>query len=407
MAYTKLLRLAIIGLLLVACFAPLLTVEAQTYSYTFNGPFDEYYGFDWHYMGNIWIQIIAHYQNESILVTTLGYNTTLSYTYTPTTQPLFFSINTVFNISPVIVKAYERQYWLTTGETTGEYTIYAIADDLFTEYTINFLDYVNLLADYPYVEAQLLMNNTYNVITRVPVDSTNTVVMTLQQGIRYRLVLGDGTTQFVYGDFAPSGVTAVQLTLKGADFPKETLLKYPYVTFYGVRAFGNPFGSILINYNDSKADTTSFTADFKTEDGTVVYSYTVASTNTINLNWTSAVNATIYEVEVTVQHGTYGELTWSQTFANQAGDNAALFSLGFLGDWVFDTGFLLPALIILLVAACFSALNAEVGAVLTCIAALVLSYMGWLPIGAGALVAAFSLAILMALLYNRRRVVLY
>jgi hypothetical protein len=401
----KFLRLALVGLLLLACFSPLLSVKAQSYSYTFYGPYDEYYGYDWHYLGNRWVQIIAHFENQSSLIATLGFNTTLSYTYTPATQPLYFSYLVLYEISPM-VGAYERQYWLSADETTGEYTIYAIADTQYTEYTINFLDYVSLLTDYPYVEAQLLMNDTYNIVERIPVDSTNTVVMTLQQGIHYRLVLGDGTTEFIFGDFAPSSVTSVQLTLKGADFPKETLLMYPYVTFYGVRAFATPYGSIAIYYNDTKAMTTSFTATITETDGTIVDTYSTVA-NTVNYNWTSAVNATIYIVTVEVEHSEYGDVSWTQTFANQAGDNAALFSLGFLGSWFFDTGFLLPALIVLLVAACFSALNAEVGAVLTCIAALALSYMGWLPIGAGSMVAAFSFAILMALLYNRRRVVLY
>jgi hypothetical protein len=178
---------------------------------------------------------------------------------------------------------------------------------------------------------------------------------------------------------------------------------YPYVTFYGTRTFSDLTGVISIYYDDTKEQTTSFTATITDSHGTVVYTYTVASTDMITLNWGGAVNSATYTVKVVVEHGLYGDLEWSQTFPSEGGVDLQLFSLSFLGNWSFNTAYIIPALLVLFAAGCFSVLNAEVGALLATIFGIVLAYLGWLPIPVGALVSAFSLAILMALVYNKRR----
>jgi hypothetical protein len=61
----------------------------------------------------------------------------------------------------------------------------------------------------------------------------------------------------------------------------------------------------------------------------------------------------------------------------------------------------------LFAAGCFSALNAEVGAIMLVIVAIILTWMGWIPIPGGALVAGLFLAVLMGLVYSKRRVMIY
>lgn len=299
-----------------------------------------------------------------------------------------------------------RQYWVDPSEVTdlGTTEIYVFKSETeeFTNYAINFLDYTGILETYPFVQAQKLVNGTYYTVEKEQVDAQNTVNMKLINGYTYRIILGNAETTFVYGDLSMNAITGIQLTLKGADFPKESLLQYPYVTFYSYRTFETPRGTILFMYNDTKLQTISLTETITDDQGNIVYTTTLAANSTV-ITWPNAVNQTIYYLTVTVEHGLYGDITYKQTFANQAGDNSALFSFSFLGDWAFNTAYIIPALIILLVAACFSVLNAEVGAILSTIAGIVLAWIGWLPIPVGALVSAFAFSILMALVYNKRR----
>jgi hypothetical protein len=190
------------------------------------------------------------------------------------------------------------------------------------------------------------------------------------------------------------------LYLKGVDFPKETLLMYKYVTLYATRDYAT--NSIIFVYNDTKLLTNTVTVTFTDLDGNVAYT-NVFHDNSLNLNWTAAYNYTSYQLTVTVDHEDYGLFDWKQFMPNTNGESAAMFDLSFLGDWSFDLTYLFPAILILFAAGCFSALNAEVGAVVMVIVAVILSWMGWIPIPVGSLVAGFALAILMALVYNKRR----
>jgi hypothetical protein len=95
-------------------------------------------------------------------------------------------------------------------------------------------------------------------------------------------------------------------------------------------------------------------------------------------------------------------MEWNQIFASESG--TAPFLLSWLGSLDIDTSTLLPALLIIFVAGCFSVLNAHVGAVLTVIVAVILTWLGWISIPVGALVTSMFLAILMALIYAKRRV---
>jgi hypothetical protein len=78
--------------------------------------------------------------------------------------------------------------------------------------------------------------------------------------------------------------------------------------------------------------------------------------------------------------------------------------MAWFGVLPFDTAYLLPALLIVFAGACFSVINAYIGAFTMVIMAILLSYMGWLPIPSSILVVAFTFAIIMAIIYAKRRI---
>lgn len=367
-----------------------LTSAYSVYSaglFHFYGPYNETSGL----LLNENVTVIVHYNDAP------NYEFILNGTwlYPPDYNVMFFEF--IFSDNST------RQYWIDPSEVLT--SIYVFKVDVPEVYTINFLDYTGVLQTYPYVAIQAYVNGTLFTVEKRMVDEQNTLLATLLEGSKYTLVIGNEANSFVYGEYTATASTAVQLILRGVDLPKESLMKFKYLTFYAYRDFSS--SSILFYYNDSKADTTSLTVSFWTSDGVPAYNVTYTGVNTVTLNWTSAVNSTAYQVIVTATHGLYGEVEWRQYLLGEFGVGPAMFDFSFLGTWSFDLTYLFAAIIILFIAGCFSALNAEVGAVLVVIFAVLLSAMGWIPIPVGSLVAAGAFAILMALVYNKRRVGVY
>lgn len=362
---------------------PQLTVtytENGPYFYDFHGVYDEATGA---YLGAV--NVTAYFNSSSTLTFQVAGDKTKGFSAVPT--------YCLYDLSPL-----NREYWFTPNENATTLYIY---NDAATNYVINFLDYTGVLRNYPFVTAKVNVEGIFVVVEKRKADTQNSVTMNLVNGRKYQIEVGDGVTSYVYGDILMTAATAVQLTLRGADFPKETLLMYKYVRIYGLRNFTSPSGISLI-YQDTQSLTTSVDISINLQNGTTVYS-TSSTAQTFTVTWTSAANATSYFMDVTVHHSVYGDLTWRQIFLGR-GVTSAPWTLSWMGSLPFDTAYLLPALIILFAAGCFSVLNAEVGAILLVITAIILSWMGWVPISGGALVAGLFLAILMALIYNKRRV---
>ena len=357
--------------------------------FTFYGPFNETTG----ELLNENVTVTAHYADGTGIA---DYSFVLngSWVYPPDYSVQYFEF--------LFDDGNTRQYWIDPSEIITDMYVFKAADP--TSYVINFLDYTGVLQTYPYVTIKASINGTLYTVEKRKVDEQNSIGANLILGEKYQLVIGNDEYNFVYGDMLATATTGVQLILRGVDFPKETLLMFKNVVLYGLRDFSS--SSISFYYADSLNATTSVEVVFTDSLGTVAYSNTFTA-DYVNLNWTSAVNATSYQLDVTVTHESYGEFTWSQYFLNEAGDGPAIFDFTFLGTWSFDMTYLFPAILILFVAACFSALNAEVGAVLTVIVAALLTWFGWIPIPVGFLVASLALAILMALVYNKRRGAVY
>lgn len=353
----------------------------------FYGPYNETSGS----LINENVTVVAHYNNAANYEFILNGSSVYPPDYNVMYFEFFFSDNTT------------RQYWIDPSELVS--SIYVFKPDDPVTYTINFLDYTGVLQTYPYVTVQAYVNGSLFTVEKRMVDEENTFLVSLIMGNKYTLIIGNEANSFVYGEYVATASTAVQLILRGVDLPKETLMQYKYLTFYVYRDFSS--SSVLFFYNDSKAATISLTISFIDPTGVTAYSAIYNSVDTVTLNWTSAVNATSYQVLVVVEHGDYGDVDWRQYLIGEFGVGPAMFDFGFLGDWSFDLTYLFPAIIILFIAGCFSALNAEVGAILVVIFGVLLSAMGWIPIPVGSLVAAGAFAILMALVYNKRRVGVY
>ena len=362
-----------------------------TYTYTFNGPYED--GTTNLLADNA--TVTAHF-TDAATATYSVYNVT---SVGIGNYPAYFEFS--YNYSGTMVYRY---YWLSESEQDGgTFDIFFAAD--LTEAIFNIFNFRNIdaFSTGAFLISRAANLNPYGILEKVPIDELGNAKLTLKLTNIYDVSIETPTgSVYSFGNLNVVSSSMV-LTVPSSAFPNDVLLEYPYVTFYGYRNFATPTGSIIINYNDTKNQTSTFTATITDSSGVTVYSYSVASTSSLILTWSGAVNATIYYANVVVDHALYGEITWRQTFPNQAGDTPALFDFSFLGDWAFNTAYIIPALIILFIACCFSVLNAEVGAVLAAITAIVLTYIGWLPIPAGMLVAGLAFAILMALVYNKRR----
>jgi hypothetical protein len=377
--------------------------KAVAYSYTFNGPYYETTGNDiTDSFGLVDMWLTTHY-SDTTPTSTAVFNG--AYTLTPTSKPLYFSLTVYYNLTggPTLTPI-TREYWLGPNENTGTYNIFS--QSTLTTYVISFMDQVGLLKTYPYIEAQILMNGTYQTVEKRIVDVQNIVSMELIEGQRYRILFGDGATTKVYGDLTTTATTGIQLILRGVDFPKETLLLYQYVHASAIRDFLNPTGAITISFEDTTSQTTSVTVTI-TSNGTTVYS-NVFTSQLFSYTWNSAVNATNYEVTVSIVHVNFGSFSYKYYLLGEYTKASEPFSLSFLGSTMgISTAVLIPALLIIFVAGCFSEITAETAAVLTVIVAIILSALGWIEISQAAIITALALSVLAGIVTAKRRMSAY
>jgi hypothetical protein len=334
----------------------------------------------------------------------LPFSFTGTYIYNATAPILYFTYdwnNTATGIT------YHREYWIDSADNTagGTYNIF-FSESPMPTYIISFMDQVGLLRTYPNIELQKNINGVYYTIDKRPVDSQNIVTMDLKNGDRYRVVFGNGATKTVYGDLTTTATTGIQLVIRGVDFPKETLLLYQYVHASAIRDFLNPTGAITVSYEDLTNKTTSVTVTI-TSNGTLVL--TQAFTNqTFSYTWTGVPNATSYEVTVAIVHQTFGSFNYKYYLLGEYQKASEPFSLSFLGSSMgISTAVLIPALLIIFVAGCFSEITAETAAVLTVIVAIILSALGWIEISQAAIITALALSVLAGIVTAKRRMSAY
>jgi len=355
-------------------------------AWTFKGVFDEDTGL-LKPVASRAVNVTAYYGDGSSPITFLVNGT---YVFGTGSTPLYFHFNTS---SP-------RQYWLSDAEEPG--TLY-IFDTSLTAYTISFLDLAGVLASHPFVEVERYINGSLTIVEKRKVDLEDKIQASLKQGTKYTLTIRNGVS-YVFGELLFTSDTTIVLTLKGIEFPKETLMIYKYVRVYATRAFGTPNGNITIFFQDTQGLTDYVHIYINYKNGTNIFygKVIMGSATSFSYTYTSALNNTDYALTLTIEHERYGTYDWKQYFPRT--HSTAPWGLDWLGTLPFATNIILPSILIIFAAGAFSQINAEIGGFMAVVVAAALTYLGWIPIPAGYLITAFCLAVFMALVYAKRKV---
>jgi len=384
------------------------TTQAVTVSITFTGPIDEVTSSTLQYdNGSYAVCAVTVYFKYISNNTAAGFqianitnsqNFICNYSNTAIVPTYFDFIVTDNTVSPAVT--YQRQHYYQSSDSGELFTVYFGVDQL--NYVVNFLDYVGMLETYPYLEARLPVDFAEKTVERRQFDVQNSVILGLRLNTRYSLYLSDGTTSIYYGDLTTTATIGIQLVLRGVDFPKETLLLYQYVHAYTTRNF--TLSTLTVNYEDLTNNTNTVT---------IVITNATSGETTFAQVFTSqsfvfpyaADNSTSYDVLVTIDHATYGSFYYKQYLPGEYTKASEPFSLDFLGSTTtgISTAILLPALLIIFVAGCFSELTSEAAAVLTVVVAIILSALGFIEISQGAIISALALAVMAGIVTARKR----
>ena len=294
-----------------------------------------------------------------------------------------------------------RSYYLSSVSTDELWVYVADPTKTYTIYTIAFLDLAGVLNSMPYVKAERYINGM-KTVEKQKVDIEKKASFYLETWAAYTIVLEDTTTSYTFGDLTFTSTTSISLTLKAVDFPKATLFTYKYVRVYGERALGTPNGTITIMYQDTLNKTNGVQIWINYKNGTNIVYANILANSTFVYTWTSASNDTDYAVVLGITHETYGYYGWKQYFPR--GMSEMPWGMAWFGTLPFNTAYVLPAMLIVFAGACFSVVNAYVGAFMMVIIAVLESYMGWLPVPASVIVVAFMFAIIMGIIYAKRKI---
>jgi hypothetical protein len=358
-------------------------------NYTIRGLYSESSGV---LIGNV--TVTAYYDTPRAPEVFTVYSTYGYYNYSTSDVPEHFHFE---------LGASDREYWPEPDEISGTINVF---NDTLASYTVNFMDQVGVLNSNPYITFKEYVNGTLSTVEKRVVDSQKSIEASLVDGRKYALYIEGVDGSYSYGDLLMTGSLAVQLVIRGVDFPKETLLLQKYVHVYVTRNFGTGAldGVLTVNYEDTKLETLSVVIHVNYLNGTNVLSTTYLSNQSFSFSY-SALDSESYQVNVTASTSEFGTINYKQVLVKEGGVSSP-WSLSFMGNIAgLESAYFIPALLIIFVAGCFSELTSEVAAVLTCIVAIILAWMGWIPIGSGALVAALAFAVMGGIVTARRRMI--
>jgi hypothetical protein len=288
---------------------------------------------------------------------------------------------------------------------------YIVFDKDQTQVAFNIFNYQSLdLSEGAYLTVKSLMGDNLALdypVEKRPIDALGDVITELPLYTLYTITVesaSDGST-YVFGNINTVS-TSITLTIPPTAFPAQTLELYQYVHAYATRTFATPNGTIIINYGDITNKTNSVIVTItNASDGTVAFTrmFYGPEYQTFSYSWADAYNTTSYQVEVAVDHQSFGDFSHKQYLLGEYTKPTDPFSLDFLGTINISTAWFIPALLIIFVAGCFSELTSEAAAILTTIVAVILAAMGWISISSSALVVALALSIMAAIVTARRR----
>ncbi len=392
-------NLLLITVLVVSCFAPLLsTVKATSYSYTFNGPYDESYGT----LVLGFVQVIAHFANNyTTLVCTLNYSIgpiLVSYTYTPSSQPQYFEYYT-YNMGVGYANNSVRQYWLSSGETTGVYTVFVAtvpAEITFTIRALGGVEIGNIL------RIQRSFNGSLAVVEQRLIDETNSAVANLLPFTVYQISILNGSTGSVFYTFGNVNTisTPIILTVSAMSFPTDVLRQYKYLRLWASRPDSS---SIMVSYEDLNAQTEIVSYKILDDAGSIAFNISHVGLNSFVDVWTGAdVNMT-YRLEASVIQSQFGLTTFNQVLSAPNAPRVLL-DLSIFGDFgALDTTQIVCIVIVFAIFLCFSTLNSYIGAFAGVASAAILVILGWLHLPVAVIVTAFGFVFLIGIAWWKRR----
>lgn len=383
-------------------YAPKLyvTYTYGDYLYTFNGVYDENIG-----TGTLFgASNITAYFNDGTSPLTFKVNGTRM--YAASTKPQYFYYD-IWEYSNTSDTALHREYWLGADEDSGNYTIYGNQQGLENiVFTIRALGGAGLGS---YVTVQRNIDGTLRTVEKRPVDSTGTVVMSLQAYTLYSVSI-EGTepnTSITFGNIN-TYTTPIILTVSALSFPSTTLQQYKYLRIWASRPTST---EIMVNYADTNLQTVSVYYEISDANGTVHYNFTHTGENSFSDIWTSALANTTYYLDATVVQSVFGTTTFKQILAKDGTTNSPI-DLSFLGTWEFsiygvtvslDSTQIFWALVVLIIFGSFSVLNAYMGVFAGVAAAAIFVGLGWLDIPAGTVALAFAFTVAIAIAVYKRR----
>jgi hypothetical protein len=221
----------------------------------------------------------------------------------------------------------------------------------------------------------------------------------LMLGAKYSFEIGP----YSIGDYLTTTDLSPEIVVPAMTFPDPVDIGFLYVKAYGDRTYNPLADSIRFVYDDAKFNTNTIYLYIYFQNNMTIAKQEVWIDEDVQAyTWADADFNTDYLMIVIINHNDYGRLDYRVVLPRGFSETSP-WSLSFLGTLPFDSAYIIPSFILLVVAGIFSTLNAPVGLFATVVTATFLSYFGWLPIGVDILVFCFALVFIFAIVSARRR----
>lgn len=265
----------------------------------------------------------------------------------------------------------------------------------FFTYYVTLTDFVGVTD--AYLESLLNVNGTDRVVERWKVEVLTDIPFTLSWGVAYkfRLVCNEGT--YVFGSVVAEADTTIDLTITSNEFPVD------YTSFglnISVSASRENSTWIQVLYADAGNGTSWVYVDIQTRYGTSAFNSN-SSSDSVQVNWYSALNISDYIAKVTISHSTLGTLYYTKSLPSTV-EGASPFDFGFLGSSPVDLSQIFALLITLFFGGIASVKNVYAGGFLMLIIASVFGYLGWLNVSVTVLTVCMVFVFMLAFAAYKR-----
>lgn len=358
--------------------------SATTYYYRFFGPFIE--GSANEFPNNA--TVIVHYRGGGT------YNITGNHDFNFASS----SIIDYFTFCYTFASGEEtHEYWLTEADRTTSLTPYLWLPMSFSGEATPVVFNIRALGGIDVSGVVSAANG--EILEQKPIDDNNIVVLNLTPYNNYAITIESvAGTEYTFNNINVY-TSPVILTVSSMSFPPSILLQYKYLHIWASRPSST---EIQISYEDTNEQTENVVYTLMFENGTTAFTNGYTDTNSFVDLWSGASSNQTYYLEATVTQTEFGSLTFAQILLRD-GSSTSPIDLSFLGDWPIDPTQIFWAFVIFIIFGCFSVLNAYVGGFAGVFSAIILTWLGWIEIPQGSIVAAVCIVIMAAIIYWKRR----